>query len=103
VRIELLYSEGCPSYEAYLPHLRGLLAQAGVKEPVVQRQIQTETDAERQSFLGSPTLRINGDDVDPRASERADYGLRCRLYPTDDGLSGAPPDAWVLDALRRAG
>jgi hypothetical protein len=103
MRIELLYFEGCPSYEEYVPRLRGLLTRAGVNAPVIQRQIQTETDAQREAFLGSPTLRINGDDVDPRASERADYGLRCRLYPSDAGLSGAPPDAWVLSALLRAG
>jgi hypothetical protein len=102
VLIELLYFEGCPSYEEYLPRVRNLLAQSGVDAPVIQRQVQTQHDAQREGFIGSPTLRIDGKDVDPRASERTDYGLRCRLYPSGDGLAGAPPDEWVLDALRRA-
>ena len=42
-------------------------------------------------------------DIEPGAGERTDYGLKCRLYPTEEGLRGAPPDEWVLDALQHAG
>jgi hypothetical protein len=99
--IELLYFHGCPSHAAFLPRLRELLAQAGVDAPIEQRQVQTDADAQRERFLGSPTLRIDGVDVDPDAGERTDYGLRCRLYPVAGGLRGVPPDEWVLAALRR--
>jgi hypothetical protein len=102
VKIELLYVDGCPSYEAFLPHLRELLGRAGVQVPTEQRRVACGADAEQERFLGSPTLRIDGVDVDPAAAGRADYGLKCRLYPTGEGLGGAPPDAWVLDALARA-
>ena len=63
-----------------------------------------ESDAAAQSerFLGSPTLRVNGVDVDPGAGARTDYGFKCRLYPTGKGLRGAPPDEWVLNALQGA-
>jgi hypothetical protein len=100
--IELLYFDGCPSHEAFLPRLRELLAQAGVDAPVLQRRVESDDAAEQERFLGSPTLRVDGVDVDPGAAEREDYGLKCRLYSTRDGLRGEPADEWVLDALRRA-
>lgn len=103
MEIELLYFDGCPSHEAFLPRLRELLARAGVDAPVAERRVESDTDAQRERFLGSPTLRVDGVDVDPDAGERTDYGLKCRLYPTSEGLRGTPPDEWVLSALRRAG
>jgi hypothetical protein len=101
--IELLYFDGCPGHEAFLPRLHELLDRAGVEAPVQQRRVQSDEDARRERFLGSPTLRIDGVDVDPGAGLQTDYGLRCRLYPTAEGLRGTPPDEWVLAALQRAG
>ena len=100
VRIELLYFDGCPGHEAFLPRLRALLDQAGVRAPVELRRVESDDAARRERFLGSPTLRIDGADIDPGAGDRRDYGLKCRLYPTADGLAGTPPEPWVLDALR---
>lgn len=57
---------------------------------------------ERERFLGSLTLRIAGEDVEPGAALRTDFGLKCRLYATPDGFRGTPPDEWVLGALARA-
>ena len=102
VKIELLYFAGCPSHEAFLARLHELLARAGVEEPVQQRRVESDAAAQSERFLGSPTLRIDGVDIDPGAADRGDYALKCRLYPTEQGLSGAPPDEWVLDALRHA-
>lgn len=99
--IELLYFDGCPSHEAFLPRLRELLAQAGVDAPVLHRRVESDDAAHQERFLGSPTLRVDGVDVDPGAAQREDYGLKCRLYSTRDGLRGVPADEWVLDALTR--
>ena len=103
MKIELLYFDGCPSHEAFLLRLHELLAQAKVPAPIEQRRVESAAAAERERFLGSPTLRVDGIDVDLGAKERTDYGLKCRLYPTAQGLRGAPPDEWVLDALQHAG
>ena len=102
MKIELLYFAGCPSHEAFLPRLQELLARAGVEEPVQQRRVESDAAAQSERFLGSPTLRIDGVDIDPGAAGRGDYALKCRLYPTTQGLRGAPPDDWVLDAVRHA-
>jgi hypothetical protein len=103
MKIELLYFNGCTSHEAFLPRLHELLAQAQVEVPVEQRRVESAAAADSERFLGSPTLRVDGVDIDPGAGERTDYGLKCRLYPTEQGLRGAPPDEWVLDALQHAG
>jgi hypothetical protein len=100
MKIELLYFEGCPSYEALLPTLRELLASEGIDDAVELRRVETIEDAEREHFLGSPTVRIDGEDVDPGARWREDFGLKCRLYRSEDGLSKTPPQRWIRTALQ---
>ena len=97
--IELLYFTGCPNHDAFLPHLRSLLRNAGINVAVQTLEITNADDAHREHFLGSPTLRINGVDVDVAARERTDYGMQCRLYLTEQGTRGTPPDSWILQAL----
>jgi hypothetical protein len=101
VEVEVLYFDGCPNHAALVPHLRGLLARQCPEAALVLRRVADPMQAERERFLGSPTVRVDGRDVDPGAADRADYGLRCRLYATAEGLAGAPPDAWILAALER--
>jgi len=101
--VEVLYFDGCPSREALLPRLRRLLDDAGIAAEIDLRRVDSPEAAEHERFLGSPTLRIDGSDVDPAAAERTDYGLKCRLYPTDDGLRGMPPDDWIRNALAAGG
>ena len=57
--------------------------------------------ARRLRFLGSPTIRVAGEDVDPQVGERDDYGLSCRVYRTERGIAGQPDERWVRDALER--
>jgi hypothetical protein len=99
--VELLYFDGCPNYETLLPHLRELLHGAVASAEIALRRISDDETAQRECFLGSPTVRVDGHDVEPGARERRDYGLKCRLYATGDGLRGTPLDDWVLDALTR--
>ena len=97
--VELLYFAGCPNHDAFLPHLRHLLDRS---RPGLVRLVEVtdDADAQRLRFLGSPSVRVDGGDVEPGADERTGFGLQCRVYRTPDGLAGAPPDAWILTALR---
>lgn len=97
--IELLYFDGCPNHEALVPHLEQLLRTAGLRIEIALRNVPDDTAAQRERFLGSPTVRVDGRDVEPGAEDRDDYGLKCRLYHTEAGLRGAPLDEWILDAL----
>ncbi len=101
MKLEVLYFDGCPSHEALMPRLRELMAQAGVAAPIELKPVESVEAAERERFLGSPTLRVDGHDVDPAAGERTDFGLKCRLYPSADGLRGTVPDEFVVAALTR--
>lgn len=102
MRIEVLFFDGCPNHEALLAHLDELLGRFGADTDVELRRVEDAEAAERERFLGSPTVRVNGEDVDRGAAERTDFGLKCRLYATREGLRGAPPDEWLLAALSRA-
>lgn len=102
MRVQLLYFEGCPNYQELLLTLRELLATDRIEEEVELRQVDTPEEAEREGFLGSPTIRVNGADVDPCAEGRRHFGLECRLYRTDEGVARTPPESWIRAALERA-
>lgn len=98
--IELLFFDGCPNHDRLQSHLRELLDRTVAPPAVALVRITSDEAAQAQRFLGSPTMRVDGSDVEPGADERTDFGLKCRLYPTPQGLSGLPLDAWILAALR---
>jgi hypothetical protein len=56
--------------------------------------------ADRLHFPGSPTIRVDGRDVDPAYVDPGDYTPRCRLYRTRQGLRGLPERRWIEAALR---
>jgi hypothetical protein len=102
MKVEVLFVDGCPNHEALLPHLRALLAAAGAEATAIELvRIEDADAAETALFLGSPTIRIDGEDVEPGADQRTDFGLKCRLFATPGGLRGMPADEWVLRALKR--
>jgi hypothetical protein len=101
-KVELLWWGGCPSWEQALAGLRERMAELGLDPRSVEvREVATDTDAERERFVGSPTIRVEGRDVQDPGGEPA--GLTCRVYRTRDGRISALPDpADVRDALREA-
>lgn len=101
MKIEVLYFDGCPSYKALLPRLREVLRSEGIDHEVVLRPVETPQAAEDERFLGSPTLRVDGSDVESGTSERDDFGLKCRLYRSGGAYSPVPPDEWIRAALAR--
>ena len=66
VKVELLYFDGCPNHEGFLPRLRDLLVQAEADVRVERRRVESDAAAQRERFLGSPTLRVDGVEVSPR-------------------------------------
>jgi len=101
--VELFYFEDCPNYEQLLADLQALLAERGIGTEVELRRVESIEEAERRRFLGSPSVRVDGVDVEPGAGERADFGLKCRIYRTPQGLSGMPPAAWIEAAIGSGG
>jgi hypothetical protein len=99
--IEILYFEGCPNHERLRERLPALLKVARVATEPTLREITTEQDAEREWFLGSPTLRVNGHDVEPAADDRTRRGAR-RLDPRAARARDQPPTDDLHPAGRRA-
>lgn len=99
-RVEILYVDGCPHYAETAQHVRALLEQEGAVAEVELRCVDDEEDAQAARFLGSPSVRVDGRDVEPGADRREDFGMKCRLYSTAEGLRPVPPEAWIADALR---
>jgi hypothetical protein len=102
MHVELLFWAGCPSHPQALRDRRAALADAGLHpEGVVVREVLTDVDAAEERFIGSPTIRIDGADVQPETGEPV--GLTCRVYRRRDGRISPTPDPEDLrDALRRA-
>lgn len=99
MRVELLYFDGCPSYERLLPRLRELVAEVAPETAIELRKVESVEDGERERFLGSPTVRVDGVDVDPGAGGREDFGLKCRLYRWDGHTSPLPAEEWIRESL----
>jgi hypothetical protein len=102
MRVELLYWDGCPSHPRALNELREALTDVGADpNAVLVREIDTEDAAETERFTGSPTIRVDGTDVQDPGHEPA--ALTCRVYHRRDGrISPVPDPDDVRDALRRA-
>ena len=94
--IEVLYFDGCPNLEATVALARDVAAELEIAPEIREVEIRDDADAKRLRFLGSPTVRVNGIDIDPEAVARTDYAFSCRLW----GESGVPPRELMLSALR---
>ena len=102
MRVELLFWDGCPSHPKALAELRAAMADAALDPSTVTvREVHTQDEAKLERFVGSPTIRIDGVDVQSPGEEP--IGLTCRVYHRRDGrISPTPDPADVRDALAAA-
>ena len=98
--VEILYFEGCPNHHPAIELVERISRELGIAPDVRLVNVPDEQAAQRLRFLGSPTIRVGGVDVDPQTEERDDYALSCRVFRTESGFSGQPDERWVRDALR---
>jgi hypothetical protein len=100
LNIEVLAFAGCPNVEQARTNVRKALEAESASASVNQIEVDTPEMALSQHFLGSPTVRINGGDVEDGAETRQRYGLMCRTYK--NGTAGAPCVEMIRDAIRRS-
>jgi hypothetical protein len=99
VRIEFLFWEGCPSHPEAEALLRDVLAARGLEGEIEVREVLSQAQAEAERFPGSPTIRIDGRDVDPDGAG-ARPSLTCRIYRLPDGrVSPVPSREQLEEAL----
>jgi hypothetical protein len=100
-QVEILYFEGCPNYEDARFLVKRVAGELRVDPEIRLVQVPDAEAAARLQFLGSPTVRINGRDVEPGAEERRDFVLSCRVYRSERGFAGQPDEAWIRAAFER--
>lgn len=99
MRIDFLFWRDCPSHPEARELLRDVLEERGVEAEIVEREVFTQDEAEELAFPGSPTIRIDGRDVDP-AGAGSRPALTCRIYHLPDGrVSPVPSREQLEEAL----
>jgi len=100
MEIEFLFWDGCPSHPEARDLLDEVLAERGVDVEVRVREVHTQAEAEELRFPGSPTIRVDGRDVDPDGAD-ARPALTCRIYRLPDGrVSPVPSREQLEEGLR---
>jgi hypothetical protein len=101
MKVELFWWEGCPSHPEALADLERVLREERVEAPVQLVEVESDEQARRERFPGSPTIRLDGEDAIP-ADPGEPFSLTCRIYRTRDGRVSATPDPEDLrEAVRR--
>ena len=101
MRVSFFYYEECPSHEQALERLREVMAEESIFTDVEVFEVETEDQARELRFVGSPTIRVEGQDIDPPGDAR--YALACRAYRLeDDRISPLPSKDMIGRALRSA-
>lgn len=99
MKIELLYIDDCPSWEAGLTNLQTALSEENLSASIEMVNVADDDDATRLKFLGSPHFRVDGHDL--WHEERENYSLSCRVYPTPEGIKGFPTVAMLREQLEQ--
>src|SRR5579862_8319283 len=99
-RVQLFYWEGCPSHPEALALLREVIAELALEIEVELHEVSSDAEAEALGFPGSPTILVDGRDVD-QAGAFSPPALTCRIYHLPDGrVSPIPSRQQLEDALR---
>ena len=98
MQIDLMYFDGCPSWEMALENLKAALKAERLTADIRLVMVSDDDEAARLKFLGSPSFRVDG--VDWWPEERKRYNLSCRVYPTPEGMRGAPNIEMWREKLR---
>jgi copper chaperone CopZ len=99
-KVSILYFEGCPNHRPTVDLVGALIRDLGLDAVVEEVELTSPDEVERLRFLGSPTVQVDGLDIEPAARSRKDYAMSCRLYQTSDGL---PSRDMLLAALGAQG
>jgi hypothetical protein len=100
--LELLYLPGCPNHGVTMDLVHTVLRAEGVPIEVDEVPIRNVEDASAHAFPGSPTIRVNGQDIETISSGRLAVGLACRTYLVDERPGGVPPRCLLEQAIRAA-
>jgi hypothetical protein len=99
MRVSFLFYEDCPSHDLALERLREVLDEEGIDADVEVIEVRSEERAQELRFIGSPTILVSGQDIDPPPSD-SHYALTCRAYRLEDGrISPLPSRGMIRRAI----
>ena len=102
MKIEVLYISGCPNHARAVENVRGVLRDNQLPEEITAIEVTDASQAVAMGFPGSPTIRVNGEDVEPNFAGIVSQGLTCRMYIADGKLQSLPSLDWIRVAIARA-
>lgn len=102
MKVEVLYFSGCPNHVPAIDRVREVLAQEGTPAEMVEIEVKDADTAQRVGFLGSPSIRVDGQDVEPAVRGARSFGMMCRTYDDRGRRAGVPPPEWIRAAVREA-
>jgi hypothetical protein len=100
MKIEVLYFAGCPNHKPAVERVRQVVAEEGVSAEILEVNVSDPSIAENVGFLGSPTIRVNGLDVEPEATRVRAHGMMCRTYVVNGRREGLPSREMLRQAIR---
>lgn len=96
MKIQVLYFTGCPNHEPTVTRIHQVVQRLGINVPIEQVEVTDQDDPAKIKFVGSPTVLINGQDIDPAQRDGGSYGFGCRTFAGE----GVPPEAMIEAAIR---
>ena len=99
MRVEVLYFEGCPNLAPTVERVRAELLSHGLPKEIEEVEIHNQAEAKAFGFLGSPSVRINGLDIEREARNLKSFGMSCRTYLEGTVRSGSPSSDLIGRAL----
>lgn len=100
--MELLYLPECPNHCETAEMVRSVMRAKGVTAEPLEIAITNYEEASANAFPGSPTIRVNGRDIESLPPHLPQVGFVCRTYRVEGRVQGIPPRAWLEQAIRAA-
>lgn len=101
MKIELLTFAGCPHAKPARTLIDKALVELRVKAEIYTIEVRDHNDALAKRFLGSPSIRVDGRDIEESQIGSREFSMRCRVYQSESGLTGLPPKELLRAALER--
>jgi copper chaperone CopZ len=102
MKIEILYFDGCPNHLPAVERINEVLKEEGIAAEIAEVKVEDETAARAIGFLGSPSIRVDGCDVEAAARSSKDFGMMCRTYLEGRNRVGLPSREMIRAAIREA-
>lgn len=102
MHIQLLYFDGCPSWQGGLKNLKQAFKELNLSEDLIEMvNVKTDEEAQKYKFIGSPTIRIDSEDIDPIAQGQTISRQGCRIYKTPEGIKGEPTVQMIKEFIQK--